>query len=463
MPSLTASPRASRQNSTETQEKNKIIESLRSQLAEMQSRLVETEEAKDERMQELEEALQGSRLTIAKLLEDSESYQLLLSEKTLNGDFSRNNVMRVSDSGVGDDNDAPRGMMSPSLADELHSVNLDEDDQHHDRLESEIKALKDQNKALSLYINHILERLLQHKDCESILDKTPNLLRGAPSGSVPTRQTRRANTDKDLPVTPPREEQAARQRPRPTGASALRSSPGPAPRSRPLSFVSVSSSGMPPPDGTSAASSTHMRRSSSIQRPGARVVSFERPDSTSSTKNDPSSTSIPSARTSAAIPPSRRYSLFSSMSSLGPIVGGVGGGGGGGSNSTRTPSGNQSLTEQNESNGSPNELDTNPHPPPPTSTTTITNSNSNSTMAPPSLAGNKLRPLRLVQGQAGQTQQSDADMEAAKKARRSSWMGWFNKPKSDDGLTPGQGQGQGQGYGYGTGEGLPMGGRVVRE
>ncbi|CRK24421.1 hypothetical protein BN1723_018145, partial [Verticillium longisporum] len=60
------------------------------------------------------------------------------------------------------------------------------------RLESEIKASKDQNKALTLYINKIIERLLQHQDFEHILDQSGSDLKlpGA------------ANVDKELPPPP---------------------------------------------------------------------------------------------------------------------------------------------------------------------------------------------------------------------------------------------------------------------
>ncbi|RAL58733.1 hypothetical protein DID88_003039 [Monilinia fructigena] len=65
-----------------------------------------------------------------------------------------------------------------SLADELSELNdtENENDQYR-RLEGELKSArirksfaKDQNKALTLYINKIIERLLQHQDFEAILD-----------------------------------------------------------------------------------------------------------------------------------------------------------------------------------------------------------------------------------------------------------------------------------------------------
>ena len=452
-----------RQNSAEAQSKSKLIETLRCQLVESQSKVLEVAESKEVRVQELEETLQGARATVARLVEDSESYQLLLNEKILNGDYTRGSHLRFTDSGAGDENESrPDEVASPSLADELQSVRSDEDE-HRDRLEGEMKNVKDQNKALSLYINHLLERLLQHKDCESILDKTPSLPRGVSSTNVPGRQPRNVNTDKELPVTPPKDEQPVRQRPRPTGPAALRSSSGGVLRPRPLSFMAAAPFAVPVAEGSSSGPGAQLRRSSSIRGPGSRAISFERSEAT---KNDHTSapTSNLTRSASTMMPASRRYSLFSTTSNLGAL----GGAANGGSTGTRTPSGGQSVTgkAENDQPGSPtgayHDHDRSmalsgmsggqQHSTPAVSSASTAAGNSMTTT--PALAGNKLRPLRLVQGQTSQggapsgssiTNESDLD----KKAKRSSWMGWFNKGKLDD---PASGAG-----------GLPMGGHTVKE
>jgi hypothetical protein len=78
-----------------------------------------------------------------------------------------------------------------SLADELSDANdgTEADGEAYRRLEAELRVSKDQNKALTLYINKIIERLLQHQDFEHILDQS--------SDSKPM-----ANTNKDLPPPP---------------------------------------------------------------------------------------------------------------------------------------------------------------------------------------------------------------------------------------------------------------------
>ena len=149
------------------------------------------------KVQELEQRLLEVRMANARLMEDNESFQLLLSTATLNGDFSRGDFMTNAFSDNHErEHDGDKDSVSPkrrkeqsrsrrnsvgpmgSLADELEDVEEEEDAQEAEnqrRLESETKSLRDQNKALTLYINNIIERLLQHKDFEAILDKTPSL------------------------------------------------------------------------------------------------------------------------------------------------------------------------------------------------------------------------------------------------------------------------------------------------
>ncbi len=141
-------------------------------------------------MQEVERLLLEARMTNARLMEDNESYQLLLSEKTLTGDFAKSDFMG-SASHNADALSALEGRTAPaSLADELSEADEGESDNYR-RLESELKSAKDQNKALTLYINKIIERLLQHQDFEAILDQSSDFKPGA-------------NIDKDLPPPPPK-------------------------------------------------------------------------------------------------------------------------------------------------------------------------------------------------------------------------------------------------------------------
>ncbi|KAF1988792.1 hypothetical protein K402DRAFT_461715 [Aulographum hederae CBS 113979] len=197
-PSAGLSRSNSRNNSKLLLQKDKVIESLRLELADAQIKMVGLENMGDTRLHELERTLLETRMANARLMEDNESFQLLLSEKTLNGDFSRS-IMRESPS---DERAPSRGGPPPtSLADELGSFVEDDEapsaTESKDRIhEREINALKEQNKALTLYINKIIERLLQHQGFETILSNTQEPPHGSPLTSPSL------DTNKALPPPP---------------------------------------------------------------------------------------------------------------------------------------------------------------------------------------------------------------------------------------------------------------------
>ena len=182
-----------------------MIEDLRLELAEAEIKLAQMENAGGGRIQELERQLLEIKVTNARLMEETESYQLLLSEKTLKGDFSTNDMWRTHSSLV--DLSPPRNKQSSSLADELSEAAESEqgdEDERVKRLEAENASLKEENKALSLYIEKIIERILKHQGgFETILSNTDD---DEPS----SRQLKLPNKDKDLPP-PPKENTAPQQ------------------------------------------------------------------------------------------------------------------------------------------------------------------------------------------------------------------------------------------------------------
>ena len=163
-------------------QKDMLIESLRLELAEAQIKLVETENMGGDRLQDLERTLLETRMTNARLMEDNESFQLLLGEKTLNGDFTKADLMQ------GPSINGTTGL--GSLAEELESAEGESD--NYRKLETETKSLRDQNKALTLYIEKIISRVLQHDNFETILDQKPEGL-----GNLSK------TTKKELPPPPP--------------------------------------------------------------------------------------------------------------------------------------------------------------------------------------------------------------------------------------------------------------------
>ncbi|KAL9083901.1 MAG: hypothetical protein Q9159_005517 [Coniocarpon cinnabarinum] len=170
-------PRDSSQNNAKlVHQKDKIIESLRLELAEAQIKNVELENAGGGKTQELEKKLLEARMSNAKLLEDNESYQVLLQERTLNGSFGKSAFLDPSDSHSDRPPPTPNTPslkpVSGSLADELNDDNITDDntDDKYRKLEADLSAQKDQNKALTLYINKIITRLLQNETFEQLFE-----------------------------------------------------------------------------------------------------------------------------------------------------------------------------------------------------------------------------------------------------------------------------------------------------
>ncbi|KXS99890.1 hypothetical protein AC578_4481 [Pseudocercospora eumusae] len=205
-PSLQRSDSTSRNNSKLVMQKDKIIEGLRMELAEAQIKLVEADHLGGGRVHEIQKQLYDAKMQNARLMEENESFQLLLSEKTLNGDFLRAPLQPPSHDGSRPPSRNPgtgENLGGTTLADELEShADSDDGNDSSRRLQAEVNNLRDQNKALTLYINNIISRLLQHEQFEQILDKTPDLMSGP--GAV-SRRYGEADKNKDLPAPPPDE------------------------------------------------------------------------------------------------------------------------------------------------------------------------------------------------------------------------------------------------------------------
>ena len=211
----------SRSSSRLVMQKDKIIESLRLELAEAQIKLVEMENKGGGSLQALEKDILELKVTNGRLMEENESFQLLLSEKTLNGEFAQSDLLRApANPDARPPSRSPTVQGGTSLADELEGhddIGSEAGGENERRLQSEVTSLRDQNKALTLYINNIVSRLLQHEQFEQILDKTPDLMSGlaAPSSKKP------ADTDKELPPPPPPKDEANAEEPQQTGAAGL--------------------------------------------------------------------------------------------------------------------------------------------------------------------------------------------------------------------------------------------------
>jgi len=397
-------------------------------------------------MQDLERSLLEARVTNARLMEDNESFQLLLAEKTISGDFASSFLKPASD--YGSRPSSRHVHHSSSLADELESA-TELDISEHRRLLSEVSTLRDQNKALSLYINNIISRLLQHKEFENILDRTPDLMSGS---DAPAARPVDANVNKDLPPPPPPQPQET-DTPAPSllqrATSVVRGKHRPQPLSQTSSQSEVTTGinhtvtedpttaprvplGRPQP--TRVTSGGHRRANSEwshatvvgnmyrgpspisgqvspgLPPPPQRASTFFGNNSNTSNNGSNNFAAVARMPSSSSVPRfnegERRESVqaFPSSSNRDSKIG----------------SSRNSVTSEPDTGGNASS--------PPRSTMSASEKPSGAIMG-----GNKMRPLRLVQ-------EANEQEEAAKKANRTSWMGWFNK----GGQGPRSGGGEGE-------------------
>ncbi|KAI8336712.1 hypothetical protein BC941DRAFT_453073 [Chlamydoabsidia padenii] len=119
------------------------------------------------------------------LMEENESYQILLHEKTICGDFMSDPMVQIGhDNQDMDDSrshqlsqNTRRSMTSGeglglNLADELTMASSMKSKQklfNEEEMMAEIKTLQDANRALQLYMNKILLRIVENKHLETIL------------------------------------------------------------------------------------------------------------------------------------------------------------------------------------------------------------------------------------------------------------------------------------------------------
>jgi hypothetical protein len=386
-------------------QKDRVIESLRLELAEAQIKIMEMDSMGGGQIHELEKKLLEVQITNARLMEDNESFQLLLSEKTLNGDFSKSEAMQPS-SGLG------------SLAEELGSEELESADGKSDdsrRHEAEVKSLKDQNKALALYIENIIGRLLQHKEFENILDKTPDLISGAP------RRPSTPNTDKELPPPPPPKDEA-----QPSGFLQRARSvvAGPARRPRPTSQMIQPTA--PPPNASNGdpttAPSIPLSRSQPVSTRGGghKRSQSEMPNAApivNQMYRGPPSTGSGGPLMSPGISPGvttvTRTSFFAPSATGASLTA-----------TPSAPSGNRNSASHERNPGSSSNSTFSDHSggidSPPRTSAGATN------YTGAVMTQNRLRPLRLVQENPVK-EEDPAAVAARKKANRGSWMpAWMN-------------------------------------
>lgn len=368
----------SRNNSKIVLQKDKLIESLRLELAEAQIKLVESENMGGGRIHEIEKLLMEARMTNARLMEDNESFQLLLQQKTLNGDLADNFGFPSANI---DALNALEGHSS-SLADELEEAGEGGSESNR-RLAAELRGIKAENKALTLYINKIIERLLQHQDFEAILDQSADFKPGAAK-----------NKDKELPPPPP-EQPSMLQRAKSVVVGAGK------PRPRPMSQMPAAHSALTDPD-TAPSIPFGLNRSQSTRKPRPQSDQFAGAANIVNAMYRPPAGQI-SPPLHSPTTPRHSQSFFAPPATVGNpnAAARVPSGSSGQIPTMATFPGGKSSESSSIDSG---DVSTPPSNSPPRAEKATT------------FAGNKPRPLRLVE---------DAkEVEANKKANRASWMGW---------------------------------------
>ncbi|KAL0075574.1 hypothetical protein J3Q64DRAFT_1811565 [Phycomyces blakesleeanus] len=125
------------------------------------------------RIEHLEHEIINVKQVNRSLMEDNESYQILLHEKTISGEFMMNPIMQVED-GL-DQHLKPSSSTSSTgfnLAAELNMAGitqLSESEMAMNKLNEENKTLTDTNRALQLYMNKILMKIINNKQLEDVL------------------------------------------------------------------------------------------------------------------------------------------------------------------------------------------------------------------------------------------------------------------------------------------------------
>lgn len=414
-------------------QKDKVIEGLRLELAEAQIKLVEVENMGGGRLQKIETEMYDIKVQNARLMEENESFQLLLSEKTLNGDFSNSEFLRTQ-SNAGSRPSSRHPPSGNSLADELEGEDDGESSEDVRKLQAEVAAAKDQNKALTLYINNIISRLLQHDQFEQILDKTPDLMSGAPLAS--SRVQPAPNTEKELPPPPPEKDEE------PTSllqrAKSVIGGKKPRPQSQIISSdqaprldtarATEHPSTAPSVPLTERRSVSGHRRANSEWAPASVVNNMYRGPSPGNMGPGSPGLGSPTQRPvsyfgNARAPSNQRLPSGNSVPTIAEVTAstpssempaGVGAG------PTSAPNPHRLSTPSMPPSDPQDEAAETSNPAsPPRSVTSSGDRESRAGGSGAIMMGSKMRPLRLVK--------ESEDETAAKKANRGSWFGWMNK------------------------------------
>ncbi|KAG0068701.1 hypothetical protein BGZ90_000471 [Linnemannia elongata] len=216
---------------------------LRKQILSMNQDLIERQRNFTLKECELQAQIAQAQELNRGLMEENESYQMLLHEKSMNGEFMQTSIMK--NTGYNDDPSATplatNSNGSINLADELGKA-LDRSPLPNSEksIEEEVKQLKESNTALGLYISRILSRIMENPHLQAVLaadysprrasipESPPALISQANRSSSSLNNTGNTTSEIEPPAKP---EGRARSRSLFGGGSIFssRSKPAPAP------------------------------------------------------------------------------------------------------------------------------------------------------------------------------------------------------------------------------------------
>ncbi|KAF9340614.1 hypothetical protein BGZ91_001130 [Linnemannia elongata] len=220
-----------------------IVTELRKQILSMNQDLIERQRNFTLKECELQAQIAQAQELNRGLMEENESYQMLLHEKSMNGEFMQTSIMK--NTGYNDDPSATplatNSNGSINLADELGKA-LDRSPLPNSEksIEEEVKQLKESNTALGLYISRILSRIMENPHLQAVLaadysprrasipESPPALISQANRSSSSLNNTGNTTSEIEPPAKP---EGRARSRSLFGGGSIFssRSKPAPAP------------------------------------------------------------------------------------------------------------------------------------------------------------------------------------------------------------------------------------------
>ncbi|CAO3609364.1 unnamed protein product [Cunninghamella echinulata] len=143
---------------TKIQSQEKLIKSLTNEIESQKKTNVTLVQNQSDQLDALRKELDDIKLFNLKLMEDNEGYQILLREKTMSGEILKNIEHQEEKK------------EEQTLATEINKITTMNDVTHIQDLQEEIKTLKESNKALSLYMNKILLRIVGNNELVDVLN-----------------------------------------------------------------------------------------------------------------------------------------------------------------------------------------------------------------------------------------------------------------------------------------------------